>query len=457
MRPALSAIEGQRTPSPRGEGVGLFFFHGGLPMAIAPTPAAQPRLAYLSSLLGHPVQGADAAPLGALTDLLVPVDTDDPSVAALVVRPRRGEARALTAASARLTPDGGLVLGADARPAETAGLLSLREHVLDRQIIDINGIRVVRVNDVQLAPANGAGLRVVGIDVSAAGLLRRLGVTRLLGALGVRPAPRVVAWRDVEPIASGPEGLRLRVSRADLARLHPADIGHILSQLDHQHGGAVLAQLEDETAADALGEVADALQARIIQAIDAERAADILEEMDPDEAADILGDLPAERAEDLLQRMDAHEADEVRELLLYGDDSAGGLMTNQFVTLPWDVTAEEAIRQIRERGAALDEVYSVYVVDERERLRGALSLLRLITAPPTALLRDVMDADLVVARPDDSAEHAARLIARYNLLALPVVDDRGRLLGIVTVDDAMDVVLPAGWKARLPRLFQRAS
>src|SRR5262249_47290064 len=180
-----------------------------------------------------------------------------------------------------------------------------------------------------------------------------------------------------------------------------------------------------------------------------ERAADILEEMEPDDAADILGDLEPERAQDLLSRMEAEEADDVRELLTYPDESAGGLMTNDVVTVPPTVTAEQAIRLVRSQAAAMDNVYYVYVVDEGEQLLGGLSLRELIVADPGTPIGRVMHRELIRGFIDDSQEEVARMIAKYNLLSLPIVDEHGRLRGIVTVDDAMDVILPDDWKARL--------
>jgi Mg/Co/Ni transporter MgtE len=162
-----------------------------------------------------------------------------------------------------------------------------------------------------------------------------------------------------------------------------------------------------------------------------------------------------ERAQDLLSRMDTEEAEDVRELLTYDEETAGGLMTNDVVTVPPSVTAAEAIRLVREQAAEMDNVYYVYVVDEGEVLLGELSLRELIVAHPDTPIGRVMHRELIRGRLDDSQDEVARLIAKYNLLALPIVDDLGKLRGIVTVDDAMDVILPDDWKARLPRVYAR--
>lgn len=423
---------------------------------------------YASELIGKPARDPEGRLVGTIVDLLVPADTDYPVVGALRIKPKRGDARTIPWSAVRVVGAEALILATSLEQAPDGGLpspsLSLAHQVLDRQIIDTNGVRVVRVNDLQLAEAEHGGYRVIGIDISAAGLLRRLGVTSLLGLFGVRPTPRTIAWQDVEPVESGAAGVKLRVSHEDLARLRPADIAHILSQLDQVHGGEVLshlADLDDEAAAEAFSEVPGELQVALIRGMDAERAADILEEMDPDDAADLLGDLAEqepERAADLLERMEDDEAEDVRTLLAYDDETAGGLMTTDFVTVSADVTAEEAIARVRGEAAAMDAVYDVYAIDADEHLVGDLSLRELIVAEPGACIRDVMRPleEMVLGHTDDQREEVARLIARYNLLALPILDDEGRLRGIVTVDDAMDVILPSRWKARLPRVFARA-
>jgi Mg/Co/Ni transporter MgtE len=189
--------------------------------------------------------------------------------------------------------------------------------------------------------------------------------------------------------------------------------------------------------------------------MDEERAADILEHMSPDEAADVLGDLPEDKAEDLLNRMEDDEQNEVAELLPYADDSAGGLMTTEFVTLPRDLTVGEALARLREMAETPNMIYYLYVVPTEDswKLEGVIALRSLILSESSAPLERVMRTVLQVAHPDDGAAEVAQKIAEYNLLALPVVDDAGDILGIVTVDDAIELLLPKGWRQRLPKLL----
>jgi magnesium transporter len=413
---------------------------------------------YVSELLGAPVRDPDGRVVARVTDLLVPADADYPAVDAIALKPPRGEPRTVPWSALRVVEDGNIRLSADL--SETPAFdpppheLSLARQVMDHQIIDVNGVRVVRVNDLQLAPTDGV-FRLIGVDISTAGLLRRLGAARVLEALGLKLTPTAIAWQAIEPVESGESGVKLKVSHEDLAKLHPSDIAQIISQLDQHHVHEVLETLDDEAAADTIQEVSPDLQVALIRGMEPERAADILEEMDPDDAADILGDMEPERAHDLLSRMEPDEAEDVRELLTYDEETAGGLMTNEVVTVPAAVTAEQAMRLVRTQAAEMENVYSVYVVDDNEVLLGELSLRELIVADPQTPIGRVMHRELIRGRLDDTDEEVARLIAKYNLLALPIVDDMGRLRGIVTVDDAMDVILPDDWKARIPRVYAR--
>ena len=415
---------------------------------------------YVSELIGASVRDPAGRVVARVIDLLVPADADYPAVEALSLKPRKGDAQIVPWSAVQVRDNGAVTLATQLADTPTfippPNELSLARQVLDHQIIDVNGVRVVRVNDLQIAstPSDGS-YHLVGVDISTAGLLRRLGAGRVLGALGVRLTPKAIAWEAIEPVESGSAGVKLKMSHEDLAKLHPSDIAEIISQLDQHHVHEVLETLDDEAAADTLQEVSPDLQLSLIRNMEPERAADILEEMEPDDAADILGDLEPERAQDLLSRMEADEAEDVRELLTFDDESAGGLMTTDVVTVPPTATADEAIGLVRQQAAEMDNVYYVYVVDEGERLLGVLSLRELIVAAPSTPIGRVMHRELIRGRLDDTHEEIARMIAKYNVLALPIVDDVGRLRGIVTVDDAMDVILPDDWKARLPRIYSR--
>jgi CBS domain-containing protein len=410
---------------------------------------------YLSQILGRPVRDAEGEAVATIRDVVVRLGEDHPPVTGLVARFRRRDfylprpnLAAFGAAGASLNTD---VL--DLRPfTRRGGEALLARDVLDKQLIDVDGKRVVRVNDVQLIDAGGEW-RVTGADVSLQGLWRRLIPSGLISS---NPKPvEVLDWADVGYLATDAATVQLKSSRDKLSRLHPVEIARLTEALSYQQGAEMLASLDDETAAETLEELHEQHQARIIGDMDEERAADILEHMSPDEAADVLGDLPEAVAEDLLSRMEGEEQAEVAELLPYEDDTAGGLMTTEFLTVPKNLTVGEALARLREMAETPNMIYYLYVVEEEGswKLSGVIALRSLILSDPTFRLEDVMREEFQHAHPDDSARAVAERIAEYNLLALPVVDDLGEIAGIVTVDDAMEWLLPKGWRKRLPRLF----
>jgi Mg2+ transporter MgtE len=250
--------------------------------------------------------------------------------------------------------------------------------------------------------------------------------------------------------------VRLRVPHAKLAELHPADLASIIEELTPRDRLGVLATLDDEALADVVEEMEPDTQVEVLEDLEPERAADILEEMSPDDAADLVADLSDRSRNEILALMEIDEADEVRDLLAFPEDSAGGLMTTEFVAVPAELTAAETIEKLRELEPDAETIYYVYVTDDDGRLAGVLSLRDLIVARPDAAVADVMIDEPVAVGVLEPAESVAETIAHYNLLAVPVVDDEGLLVGIVTVDDAIDTVAPSAWRRRLPRVFARA-
>jgi magnesium transporter len=329
---------------------------------------------------------------------------------------------------------------------------------MDKQIVDIDGRRVVRVNDISLDDVEGS-LRLVAVDVGAAGLLRRLGIEgpfrTLARNLRLPLQERFIDWEDVDPVESSIASVKLRVPHARLAELHPADLASIIDQLVPKDRAGVLASLADDAVADAMEEMEPDTQVEILGDLEPERAADILEEMSPDDAADLVADLSDAARGEILALMEKDEADEVKGLLGYPEDSAGGSMTTEFIAVPETLTAEQTIDRLRELEPDAETIYYVYVTDTTSRLVGVLSLRDLIVAKPDVPISQVMyDQPVAVGLLADQ-EEVAQVVARYNLLAVPVVDEQGRLEGIVTVDDAIDTVMPAGWRRRLRRLYSR--
>jgi magnesium transporter len=299
----------------------------------------------------------------------------------------------------------------------------------------------------------------VGADVGLRGLLRRVGAEglaeRAFGLAG-RKLPRgIIPWHLVEPLDSSGASVRVAVPRTKLALLHPADIADIVEEMAADERRAVFEQLDVATAAEALSEVEPEMQASIVRDLDEERAADILEEMAPDEAADLLQDLSQERRDELVELMEKDEKHDVEELLTYDEESAGGIMTTDFISLPAEFTSQQAIERLRELQPDPELTYYLYVVDGQGRLDGVISLRDLVVSKPEARLTEVMDPHVLKVEATTPKEEVASLIAKYDLLALPVVDARRKLLGTVTVDDVVEIMLPRGWKKRSSRGLAR--
>jgi len=409
---------------------------------------------YLSQVLGRSILDLEGERVATLKDVIVRLgEGDHPPVTGFVARYRR---RDFFLPRWRISHfgEGGVRLNSDIldlRPfVRRDGEVLLARDVLDKQLVDVDGKRVVRVNDVQIIEAANEW-RVTGADVSLASLWRRLTPAFMRSG---RPV-EVIDWADVGYLAIDASTVQLKSSRGKLTRLHPVEIARLAESLSYQHGAEIVESLDDETAAETLEEMAAERQAQILSDMDEERAADILEHMSPDEAADVLGDLPVAKAEDLLNLMEDEEQLEVAELLPYADDTAGGLMTTEFVTLPRDLTVGEALARLREMAETPNMIYYLYIVEneESEKLVGVIALRSLILSDSSAPLEDVMRSDLQVAHTDDAAADVAQKVAEYNLLALPVVDEAGEILGIVTVDDAIEILLPKDWRQRLPKLI----
>lgn len=408
---------------------------------------------YLSQVLDRPVLDAEGGRVGRVQDLVMPFgDEAHPAIGGLIARQGGRRFFVKWAYVAALTPGGARLSTSkvNLRPFERRdGEALLRRDILDKQLIDIDGRRVVRASDLQLAPAGG-GYRLVGVDVSVRALLRRLGPAALAPRIA---GGRLIDWAEVESFATDVPMVHLKAPHAGIARLHPVEIARIVEALSFDQGQEVLAALDDETAADTVQELAPDDAASHIGAFERERAADILDEMDPNEVADILGDLDAAHAADLLARMDPAEAADARELLEYDEDTAGGLMTTDFVALPRALTAGAAVARLRALDEPPDPLYHVYLIPEEGswRLCGVVSLRALLLAPPAVPLARLGEPDYRTVRADERPEAVAHVMAEYDLPDLPVVDAAGDILGVVLIDDAVDVLYPDLWRRRRAR------
>lgn len=321
------------------------------------------------------------------------------------------------------------------------GEVLLMRDVVDQQIVDLDGVRVIRVNDLKLAKVD-QDVRLIAADVGLRGLLRRLSLEGLIGwLLGLfrKSIPeKLIGWDHVQNLKGG----QVAIPTKTITDLHPADVAHIISQVQTDKRTEIFSALSEKTAAEALHELEPVLGAVLISALDNKKALGILEKMPVDEIADILGDIPLEKSEELLRLMKVRKAAEIRKLLKHRDETAGGLMTTEFITLDQKLTVEEVIARLRGMAPSAETIYYLYVVDEAERLAGVLSLRSLIVAPPYKEIREIMIKHPIAVKPEMNQHQVAEMISKYNLLAVPVVTDDRKIQGIITVDDVMDLVLP---------------
>jgi len=404
----------------------------------------------LTELLGSKVYDAEGAIGGRVREVALTLQEDPARISTLIVKTRTGNC--LLAFHAVKSINGGVRAGTKAddwpRDSGMEGLFLLERDLLDQQVIDVNGRKVVRVNDVDLLEeviGNHIVLKVGSVDVGARGAIRRLlkGVVpnTALHVLLRRIPPRAIPWEFVDLIETDPaRRVRLKISHDRLAKLHPADIADIVEELAPDEREAVFETLDEEVAAEALEEVEPKLQKAIVESLDSDRAADIVEEMDPDAAADLLKDLPEERTEEILEEMAPEEREEVSGLLSFEENSAAGRMTTEYISLGEDATAEEAIDALRNFEGGVETVSTFFVVDAESKLVAAVPLAKLVLAEGQERLVSLAQAPLITCHPDARETEVAELFDKYNLLTLPVVDDEKHLVGVITSDDVISLL-----------------
>ncbi len=420
-----------------------------------PTPR-QDGFAFLfvSTLMGRRVLDLEGRVLGRVVDVLATTSEMYPLVKGLVVRERgqRGSRRvaSVTGAVLRSLSSGGPVR------LDPAGFRDLalgsteflvRDWLLDQQIVDVQGAKVERVNDVHLLVTDRAWI--VHVDVGFAGIVRRLGVggaARRIWRLTGRPYPEdLISWKFVQPLAEHEEAgrpIRLKVEHAQIRDLHPGEIADILEELGRDERAMILHSLGPEAAADALEETEDGVQSAVIAELEPEMAADILEEMDPGEAADILTSLPDAHSEEIIAAVEPSERAQLEQLIEYEEKTAAGLMTPEFVSVLPDATVAATMDELRRLAAEIESIYYIYVLDTERKLLGVTTLRRLLRVGPEERIGDFMETRLVTVRPEDSPRVIAEVFQKYSFLACPVVDQEMHMMGVILVKHAFDDLLP---------------
>jgi magnesium transporter len=400
----------------------------------------------LTELLGAPVLEASGARCGRVREVALTPAEDPARVSGLIVRTRQGDR--ILPFSAVASVNGGVRATSPASEWESShadGFFLLERDLLDQQIIDVHGRKVVRVNDVDLHPETTSGkiqLKVGSVDVGARGAIRRLlkGVVPMsaLRMLLQRIPPRLIPWEFVDLIETDPaRRVKLKISHERLAKLHPADIADIVEELAPDEREAVFETLDEEVAAGALEEVQPKVQKSIVESLDSERAAEIVEEMNPDAAADLLADLPEERTSQILREMAPEERQEVAELLEFSETTAAGRMNTEFLALDSQATVNDAVEALRKFEGGVETVSTIYLVDQQGKLSGAVPLAKIVLAKSDDKLITLSMEPIVSTHPGANEKAVAAIFDKYNLLTLPVVDEQGILTGVITSDDVI--------------------
>jgi magnesium transporter len=406
---------------------------------------------YLSGIIGKEAFGADGDAIGVIKDLLVnaaPTGQNDPNHQLVtgvklkihketkfysfnnfrVVKARE----VLNVACSALT---------ELSKEEVENGLLLVESILDKQIVDLNGRKLVRVNDVRLATLP-TGTYAVAVDIGIEGILRRIGfsipIKRFLSLFKVSIPAKFILWDDVQAIDNSNFNIRLSKSYAKLHTLHPSDLADILEDLGKKSSMSVFSALDEEKAADVLEELEPHAQIHIVENLPVDKAADVLEKMPADEVADILDELEDDKAELLLNEMDIESSQEVRDLLEYPDYLVGSLMTTDIISFKPGTTVEEAIAELRAKKPEPAELYNMFVTEADDKLIGSFNLRDLVVAQPTKLVTEIMRTQPKFLYDDQKIDDIAELISKYNLLAVAVVDEEKQLQGMVVIDDVVE-------------------
>ena len=412
----------------------------------------------VSALMGVSVLDAEGRTLGRVRELAVAPLTDSSRVEALVLKlasAGRKDKPSLVAIASLERGDTGqlkLIAGTEAWAMRSDDdFLLLERDLLDQQIIDVNGHKVVRVNDVDLVwetpaaaegePSKGLTLRIAEVEVGLRGAVRRL-LKGLPGSaverLACRLRPSIIPWDFVDLIDRDPaRRVRLKIEQDKLAKMHPSDLADILEELAPAERQALFSSLDEEVAAEALEEVELKTQKRLIESIDSEKLAGIIEEMDPGAAADLLAELPEERSDAILEEMNEKERHDVEELLEYSADSAAGLMTSEFVALPAQSSVEDAINTLRLFEGDLDSVTDIYLIDEQRQVVGTVTLSKLLLVPRVTTLTELSEEHMVSSTLGTQGRKVAELFDKYNLRCLPILDEEKRLVGVVHAENVI--------------------
>lgn len=407
---------------------------------------------YLTELLSKRVYDKNDEKLGKIKDVVISPNKTYPKIEAIKIK-ANGEFYFIPSSYIAEINDTKVVL---TTPLEDViqypkqdSQIKLSRDILDRQVVDMEGSKIRRVNDVEISHKMG-DYYIIGVDIGVNGLFRRLGMGGL--SRKINHQDNIIAWKDIDSLDFS--NLKLKVSKKKLRRLHPADIADIVDDLGISDSMSILNSLDEESAADAFEEISPEKQKTILTEMEEKDAADLVDEMSPDDAADLLATISDEKKEEILELMDPEESQELRELLEYPENTAGGVMTTEYASIRGNKSTREVMDEIRKIADDVETIYYIYILSADEKLEGVVTIRELLLNDDNTMIYEYMNRDLVSVNVNEEENEVAKIVAKYNLIALPVIDEDDRMKGIITVDDAIDIILPTAWKKRLPKMFR---
>ncbi len=413
------------------------------------------KLLYLSDLLKKPVTDSTGKKIGKLKDIIVSPESSHPLIKSIIVL--MSDKKTIDIPHTYINE-----LGKEIKLKSTLkdipkykikkSDIKIREDVLDRQVLDIEDKKVKRVNDIKLSSNHGYH-QVIGIDNGFYGVLKRFRLAIIAKLLGVKANNNIIAWENVDTLDKEYSTLKLKVSKEKMKKLHSADIAEIMDQVGVNESLNIFNSLDDETAADTLKDVLPERQVSLLDNMDSQRAAEILDSMHPDHAADAIGDSSKEKAEELLDLMKTQKSDNIKKLLEYPKNSAGGIMTTEYAHVDQDLTGRQVMKTLRKIAKDAETIYYVYITSKNGELVGVASLRDILIADPDEKISDFMETNIIKVDILENRKKVAAKIVKYNLLVIPVIENKTKLMGIITINDVEDIISPVIRKRKVPGMF----
>ena len=413
------------------------------------------KILYLSDLIKKSVTDSSGKKIGKLKDIIISPASSDPNIKAITVIISNKKfinipCKYIDELENKIKLKSTLKDISDYKIKKSD--IKLVDDVLDHQVVDIENKKVKRVNDIIISSIHGH-YHAIGIDNGVYGILKRFRLAIIAKPFGVNPDDNIIAWENIDTLNTDYCNLKLKVPKQKIEKIHPADIAEIMEQLSVNESLTFFNCLDHETAAEALKNVSPERQVSILEGMNGQRAAEILDKMNPDHAADVIGDSSKEKAKELLDLMEPEESEDIKKLLKYPKDTAGGIMTTEYAYVNQDLTSREVMESLREIAKNVETIYYIYVTSENGDLIGVASLRDILLADPDQKINDFMHSTVIKADILEDRDEVAQKIAKYSLLALPVVEDSIKLRGIITVDDVVDIISPVEWKKKVPKIF----